>query len=226
MTRLVARQSPLGTVVQALPRMRLIVSHMRPTWHRPEVASIDDAFVSRHDIRGILWDVDGTLTAYHADRIATECCESFGTLVSRPSLSHGILSNAPESRFAELGEIFPALPVFKGYHLNGALVLRTRHGHRDSWSPAELEAALAAGAVPIRKPSRELVLGVVAALDLSPADVVMVGDQYFTDIAGASMAGVRTIKVPTLQRASFPRRIRLAQHIECALFRLRHGRTH
>jgi predicted HAD superfamily phosphohydrolase YqeG len=45
----------------------------------------------------------------------------------------------------------------------------------------------------------------------------MVGDQYFTDIAGANLAGIRSIKVPTVGRAQFPFVVRWFQRLETAL---------
>ena len=50
--------------------------------------------------------------------------------------------------------------------------------------------------------------------------VVMVGDQYFTDIAGANLAGIRSIKVDTFDPPSFPFVLRSFQRIESLLYRL------
>ena len=49
--------------------------------------------------------------------------------------------------------------------------------------------------------------------------VVMVGDQYTTDIAGANLAGIRSIKVATIARHSFPFPVRLLQTMEDMLVR-------
>jgi predicted HAD superfamily phosphohydrolase YqeG len=46
-----------------------------------------------------------------------------------------------------------------------------------------------------------------------------VGDQYLTDIAGANLAGIRSIKVPTIGRRSFPLPVRFLQWSEELLFR-------
>ena len=56
-----------------------------------------------------------------------------------------------------------------------------------------------------------------------PAAALMVGDQYFTDIASANLAGVRSVKVPTLHRASFPAPVRWSQRLEAVLYRLKYG---
>jgi len=65
----------------------------------------------------------------------------------------------------------------------------------------------------------------LAELDIAdrPEAALMVGDQYFTDIASANLAGVRSAKVPTLHRASFPAPVRWSQRLEAVLYRLKHG---
>jgi predicted HAD superfamily phosphohydrolase YqeG len=50
--------------------------------------------------------------------------------------------------------------------------------------------------------------------------VALVGDQYLTDVATANLAGIRSIKVPTLGRASFPPSVRLLQRVDEWLYRL------
>ena len=51
----------------------------------------------------------------------------------------------------------------------------------------------------------------------------MVGDQYFTDIAGANLAGVRSIKLSAIGPESLPRSIRMGQMVERLVYRLLHG---
>ena len=70
MSRLAARQSPLGTIAQTLPRLGRVLRNLRPTWHLDSLEALDDAFVARHAIRAILWDVDGTLTTFHGPEVA------------------------------------------------------------------------------------------------------------------------------------------------------------
>jgi predicted HAD superfamily phosphohydrolase YqeG len=48
----------------------------------------------------------------------------------------------------------------------------------------------------------------------------MVGDQYFTDIAGANLAGINSVKVPTLSPRSFPLLLRSFQRAEWLMVRL------
>ncbi|MCA9722385.1 MAG: HAD hydrolase-like protein, partial [Gemmatimonadetes bacterium] len=54
--------------------------------------------------------------------------------------------------------------------------------------------------------------------------VVMVGDQYLTDIAGANLAGARSIKLAAIAPETLPPGIRAGQRVERLLYRLLHGR--
>ena len=93
----------------------------------------------------------------------------------------------------------------------------------DSWTAVQVSDRVAAGAMPLRKPHGELVLAVTRHLGLAPQDVVMVGDQYFTDIAGANLAGVRSIKLPAIGPETLPPSIRMGQVVERLVYRLLHG---
>jgi predicted HAD superfamily phosphohydrolase YqeG len=56
------------------------------------------------------------------------------------------------------------------------------------------------------------------------ARVFMIGDQYFTDIASANLAGIRSVKVDTRSPASFPLPVRTLQRIERAVYHIFYGR--
>ena len=56
----------------------------------------------------------------------------------------------------------------------------------------------------------------LALLDLAPSCVAMVGDQLFTDVAGARAAGLRTILVPPLSDAGLPH-TRMLRRLESVL---------
>ena len=45
------------------------------------------------------------------------------------------------------------------------------------------------------------------------------GDQYLTDVAGANLAGIGSIKVRTVRPETFPIAIRWLQRVERAVFR-------
>ncbi|MCL4864788.1 MAG: HAD hydrolase-like protein [Gemmatimonadales bacterium] len=213
--------TPLATLRQSLGRMPLLLRNMEPTWFLDGLARITPDFVAREGITGILWDIDGTLTAYHRTTLLPEAVAPFEALRGVPGLAHAILSNAPEWRFRELAGMFPDLPVFRGYRLGDEVLLRRLQAGQDSWTADELEDRLAAGAVTLRKPSAELVRLAIGALGCPPAAAVMVGDQFLTDVAGANLAGIRSIKLPNPARSTFPWSIRFTQALESLLYRVR-----
>lgn len=223
MSRLAARQSPLGTMAQTLPRLRSVLGNLKPTWHMRSLDRLDAAFIHRHAIEGILWDVDGTLTRFHDTVLAPEALP-FRTLAAIATLQHAILSNAGEERFRELGRIFPEIPIVKGYRVDDVVMIRRLEHGEDSWTADEVADRIAAGAVPLRKPDGALVLAVLRTLGLEPRASVMIGDQYLTDIAGANLAGIRSVKLPAIGPETLPPGIRFGQRVENFLFRLLHGR--
>jgi predicted HAD superfamily phosphohydrolase YqeG len=217
---LAARQSPLGTLAQSLPRLGQVLANLRPTWHLRDLAALDRGFLEQQGIRGIVWDVDGTLTHFHQSTLADEVAP-LRPLLDAGDLRHAILSNADEPRFRELGRIFPAIPIMKGYRHDGEVHIRVLRSESDSLPDAA--SLIDAGAVPLRKPDGALMQAAVAAMGLSPEEVVMVGDQYFTDIAGANLGGVRSIKVAAIGWRALPPGIRAGQRIERLVYRLLHG---
>ncbi|MDZ4674400.1 MAG: HAD hydrolase-like protein [Gemmatimonadota bacterium] len=220
MSRLAGRDSPLGTVAQSLGQWPLLLRSMTPTWTLESVARIDPPFVDDHGITAFIWDIDGTLTAYHRTELLPEAAACLEALRQRPHLRHVILSNAPEWRFTELGALFPDMPVMRGYQVGPRVLMRRIAGGVDSWTAEDLAARLAEGAVVLRKPNADLVRLAVAELGGSPAGVVMVGDQHLTDVAGANLAGIRSIKLPNPARSTFPLSIRFTQRLEAMLYRL------
>ena len=104
------------------------------------------------------------------------------------------------------------------------MVFRTAQGQEDSHSIDEVNALFDAGAQQIRKPSGVLIDHAVAVLGLAPERCVMVGDQYFTDVASANLGGIRSVKVDTFGKKTFPRSIRTTQKFEPIIFRLLNGK--
>ncbi len=222
MRHLAARQSPLGTLAQTLPRLRSVLANLRPTWHMRSLAPLNAAFLAKHRIRALIWDVDGTLTRFHDTVLADEAAV-FRTLSTLPRVHHAVLSNAGEARFRELGRIFPDIPIMKGYRWDGHVGTRQILRGEDSWSVDELAARIDAGAIPLRKPDGHLLLAVAHELCLEPPEMVMIGDQYLTDIAGANLAGVRSIKLPAIGPETLPPGIRVGQVVERVMYRLLYG---
>jgi predicted HAD superfamily phosphohydrolase YqeG len=205
----------MTTTWQVLPRLARLLGKLHPTFHLPDVTAVDRPFLEKHGVTAVLWDVDGTLMAHHALEVALHLRPAFESL----DLPQAILSNCGEERFVELGTIFPALPVLKAYRSAGGVVaLRSLHRGEERWSTDRRpEGRL----LPLKKPSDALIELALDRLQVAPRErALMVGDQYFTDIAGANLAGIRSAKVPTLLPASFPWPIRSFQIAERAVYRL------
>jgi len=197
-------------VLRELPRLR---QHVQPTFRFQDVRAIDRAFLARHGIRGIVWDVDGTLMAYHGHAIAAEFLPHMTTLFGDATLRHAVVSNCDEARFTELARILPEAILVRAYDTPGEPVTRCVHRGVDS-----LGSNGAPEAPAIRKPSAALIRAAAKALgDLGVEQLLMVGDQYCTDVASANLAGVRSAKVATYRRDTFPLIVQLAQRLETLL---------
>ena len=209
------------TTRRLLPRLAGLSREIRPTFHLDTVNGLSAGRLRDLGVEVVLWDVDGTLMAHHAGRVDPGRGPGFGGLLRGPGLGGAV------------GEIFPAVPVILGYETGAGAAFRVRRGPAESWrgpGAAAMEGSSAGDPVagdlrPLRKPSRRLVQAALDILDVAdrPSVALMVGDQYFTDIASANLAGVRSAKVPTLHRASFPAPVRWSQRLEAVLYRLKHG---
>ncbi|MFI5213250.1 MAG: HAD hydrolase-like protein [Gemmatimonadales bacterium] len=224
MRSLATGSSAFSTFVQVVPRLPTLIRRMQPTWHLRALAALDGPFLEANGIRGLIWDVDGVLAADRGPLIP-EAAQTFRALLEGPGLKHVILSNAGEERFRQLGDIFPTVPIVRGYLLGESVLYRRRLGRADSWSGAELEQRLGEGARMIRKPSAQLVDYAIQELGCRKDETVMIGDQYFTDVAGANLAGVRSIKLPTLAKETFRLSVRLSHALESAIYALLYGRA-
>lgn len=223
------------TARRLLPRLRRLSREIRPTFHLGSVNDLTTARLREFGVRAVLWDVDGTLMAHHAARVDPEVAAGFRNLLAAPALRHVVVSNCEEERFSQLGKIFPWIPIVLGYETEEGGAFRIRHGAAESWRGPGAETAAAAVAAddgrdsgaprPMRKPSRRLVEAALEEIGMAdrPEVALMVGDQYFTDVASANLAGIRSAKVPTLHRASFPAAVRWSQRFEIVLFRLKYG---
>lgn len=221
--RIATGASAFTTFVQVLPRLASLVGQMRPTWPVRSLAEVTPAFLAANGVRGLIWDVDGTLTGDRRRDFVPESAGPFRALLADASLRHVILSNASEERFVELGGMFPTIPILRGYALRGEVLFRKIANGSDCWTAEELEARLADGAHVIRKPNAALIDLAVRELACAKGEAAMVGDQYLTDVAGANLGGVRSIKLPTLAPETFRRTVRAGQLFENALFAIAHG---
>ena len=213
----------IHTARRVLPAFFTLSRHTAPTWRRESIADIDADELAANGITAMIWDVDGTLMSHHAHEVDPELRDRFTGLLEDPRFRHAIVSNCQLPRFRELGEMFPETPVILGFTtptgpafrvLEGGREFQTGPGRRGLPPTGSFETAPHVS--PVRKPSAELVAEALRRLgiDGETGRAVMVGDQYFTDIVSANLAGVRSIKVRTLDPASFPLAVRLSQKFE------------
>ncbi len=215
------------TATRILPRIGPVLRSLEPTHRFDSVADLAPAFLEREGIRGVLWDIDGTLMAHHAEVVHPAVAPAFDRLLAMSQIRHAVVSNCDEARYRALGRILPQIPIVIGYETRGGEILRIRRGGTERLvdrEGREIEALDPSWPL-LRKPSGRLVLGAIRELEgPGPGEVLMVGDQYATDIASANLAGVRSLKVRTLEPASFPVANRMAQRLEGVVYRLVHGR--
>lgn len=215
----------LMTLRQSLPRLRHLVSQMNPTWTVASVADLSSDWFAERGIAAAVWDVDGTLTSYHGPHVGPELEPAFRALRTDRRLSHAVLSNCGEDRFLELSRMFPDLLLVRAYEdprkPEESFRMRQRIGTSDSMSQAELEGLLRGGARQVRKPDGRLIRETAHLLGVDEISaVVMIGDQYLTDVATANLGGARSIKLLTYAKRTFPFSLRLSQSFEGLLFRL------
>ena len=207
-----------ATMLQTLPRLWTIARKTKPTYHLDSAKEITADFLEREGISGVLWDVDGTIMSYHAKVIDDEFAH-LGDLIANGPAKHGILSNCDEDRFLELAEMFPEFPSLRGYTTPAGTVFRKTYKREDTHTHKQVSDILANGGRQIRKPSGELVQFGMEALGVTdPQAILMVGDQYLTDVASANLAGAKSAKVRTFRRDTFPLSIRISQRLERALY--------
>lgn len=207
----------IRTARRVLPSLFDLTRATEPTWERAGVEAVDLRFLRANGVSALLWDVDGTLMAHHATAVDARVRARFEELLAAPDLAHAIVSNCELDRFEQLGRIFPDLPVILGFATPDGPAFRVRrHGDERQSGPGAGLLDVRGAASPLRKPSAELVGEALRQLGLEgrPEAAVLVGDQLFTDIASANLAGIRSIKVPTLDRPSFPLPVRLSQRLE------------
>ena len=204
----------LATLRQTLPQLWKLLSQLRPTFHLDSADEVNAEFLNRHEIRAVLWDVDGTLMCYHGSDVDPAFPQLRHLFANGPA-RHAILSNCDERRFEELAAIFPEIPIVRGYTPASGHVFRRKWRGEDTHTSEQIETLLSNGARQIRKPAGQLVRYGMELLRVDDHQaVLMVGDQYLTDVASANLAGVRSAKVPTFRRDTFPLSIQISQRLE------------
>lgn len=205
------------TARRIIPDFLRISRELSPTWELDGIAVLDLGFLRSQGISVVLWDVDGTLMSHHARAIDPSVEGPFRELLAAPDLDHAIVSNCELERFEELGALFPEIPVLVGFDTPAGPAFRLRYRDGESLrGPGASQLSIPHAPISLRKPNPLPVMEALKALGREdrPESVVFVGDQYFTDVASANLAGIRSAKVPTLHRKSFPLPVRIGQRFE------------
>ncbi|MDO8642402.1 MAG: HAD hydrolase-like protein [Candidatus Woesearchaeota archaeon] len=191
-------------------------------------------------IKGVIVDVDSTITKYHGTEVDDTVADTFAQLCETYPVV--ILSNSNEARFCELGTVFPDIPVLRAYE--GRTAELRWHGfrayrrlfrgfstldpdpHFDS-SPEvrSIHQTDSPGLHPrltyyraLRKPNPLLFNYAQRELGINDQKkVVVIGDRHSTDISGGNQAGMYTIKVAPLRPETEPFTAKLGRRIENAV---------
>lgn len=208
----------LRTTHQIVTNVWPVLFRLAPTYSLPDVSHINQDFLRREGIELVIWDVDGTLMAYHDTSLPPAFNKQLQDMVAEGTTQHAILSNCDESRFVELGRVFADLPVFRGYVSETGWITRIRRNLVDTHSDSEVETLLSTGARHVRKPDGRLVKSIMEEMGVTdPRRTLVVGDQYLTDVATAHLAGARSAKIRTWEKSSFPGTIRVTQRLEALI---------
>lgn len=176
----------------------------------------DQLFTALAAARHIVEEAGG-----RAVTILTEEAEKyFGSL-------HCIDTSSPFVVVGDAGENFNYLRLNRAFRtlINGAQLIAAAQNRyfKDADGQLSMDAGgfvkaleYAAGveARLVGKPNAEFFLQAVASMDMTPEEVIMVGDDIESDIAGAQAAGIRAVLVRTgkfrpadLERAIFPEEV-------------------
>lgn len=200
------------TVLHAVGQLPQLLTALEPLDELPGVEAMTPAFLRARGIAGIIWDLDGTLTSHGASEIHPEI-QAHLTQLQTEKFHNVVLSNARSPRLRTLSTGWPGIPFIKGYQVGSDLAFRIFESGEESWT-----GGVVAERPAVRKPDMRLIEFAIEQTNLPERDrIALVGDQYVTDIAPANLAGVRSVKVPTLEPASFPLPVRALQIAERAL---------
>jgi predicted HAD superfamily phosphohydrolase YqeG len=203
----------MRTVLHAAGQLPQLLTALDPMEELPGVAAITPAFLREKRIAGIIWDLDGTLTSHGASEIHPGVHAHVMRLLQIGELHDVVLSNARSQRLRALSACLPGIPFIKGYQAGSNLAFRIFQDGKDSWTDGVKREAAA-----VRKPDQRLVEFAIAQTGVTDRDrIALVGDQYITDIAPANLASLLSVKVPTLEPASFPLPVRALQLAERAV---------
>ena len=150
------------------------------------ILELDLAWLSKNRIKCVIFDADNTLFPHHAKKADAKVLAFLKTLSKKYRL--GIASNSPnKKRISGLDAYFKS---------KGVKILVSK-GNR-------------------RKPCPDQFDYLAKAFRSKPKECVMVGDNLFTDIAGAKLYGMKAVKVKPYDPKSEPMYfmfMRLVEHI-------------
>jgi predicted HAD superfamily phosphohydrolase YqeG len=179
----------------------------------PGAEALTPDFLRAKRIAGVIWDLDGTLTAHGACEIHPRVQANVMQLLQADELQSVVLSNARSPRLLTLSACLPGIPFVKGYQAGRDLTFRIFEAGEGSWT-----SGVATGAAAVRKPDMRLIEFAIEQTRVPARErIALVGDQHITDIAPANLAGLLSVKVPTLEPSSFPLPVRALQLAERAL---------
>lgn len=146
------------------------------------VYQIDQDRLWQDGLRGIILDIDNTITPWHANEPLPEVHEWI-TRARQRGFRICLVSNARARRIRYFAQRLGVDHVLAG-----------------------------------RKPGRRPFLAAQMRLSLSPAEVVVVGDQLFTDVVGGKRLGFRTILVDPISSREFIA-TRLSRRLEAVILK-------
>jgi len=153
------------------------MNYLRPTFVAQDVEMLTPAVANRYAINTIAFDVDGTLSNYHAHELEPTVRDALGELGSA-GIKLFIVSNAYDERAEELASIYCEV-VPEANVITPASV--APEGEKLS---------------SYRKPSPAMLRHVVELSQDKPTHTLMVGDQLLKDIISANRAGTKSLLLP------------------------------
>ena len=165
-----------------MPAVARVGRAIRPDHVIDAVAHLTvDALRSRAPgVTVLCFDIDGTLTDYHAPTVPAPVTDHLRGLADAGYQTF-VVSNCYGERVHEVHRLFAP-------HVTGVI------------TPEDLVDRATPDATPRRhgKPAPDMVLAAANRAGAAPREVLMVGDQMFKDVLAARRAGARALLVPRL----------------------------
>lgn len=158
---------------------------LRPTFVAQDVEMLTPVVVHGYGIDTVAFDVDGTLSNYHAHELEPTIRDVLGEL-GDAGIKLFIISNAFDERAEELASIYCEV-IPEANIITPASV--TPEGEKPSL---------------YRKPSPAMLRHVIELADAAPNHTLMVGDQIFKDVVSANRAGAQSLLVPRRGTSDHP----------------------